>query len=108
MIEFDDAMRNKNRKPAVDADNPEWTESEFARARPANELLPKQSLAAFKRTRGPQKSPTKIPIAIRLSRDVVEHFKAGGAGWQSRIDDALKRIVRQPRRKVSASRRLGR
>ena len=32
---------------------------------------------------------TKIPVAIRLSPDVVDYFKSTGAGWQSRIDSAL-------------------
>ena len=101
-------MRSKNRRRAVDADNPEWTEKDFITAKPAHEALPKKTLAAFKRMRGPQKSPTKVPVAIRLSREVVEHFKAGGAGWQSQIDEALKRIVKKPQRQASAARRLGR
>lgn len=42
------------------------------------------------RHRGPQKTPTKIPVTIRLSRDVVERFKASGTGWQTRVDTALK------------------
>ena len=37
----------------------------------------------------PKAETTKVPIAIRLSPDVVEYFKATGAGWQSRIDAAL-------------------
>ena len=37
----------------------------------------------------PKAEKTKVPIAIRLSPDVVEYFKATGAGWQSRIDAAL-------------------
>ena len=40
--------------------------------------------------RGPQKAPKKKPLAIRLSPDVVYYFKATGAGWQSRIDSALR------------------
>jgi uncharacterized protein (DUF4415 family) len=43
--------------------------------------------------RGPQRTPTKEQITLRLDRDVVEHFKAGGSGWQSRINAALRRIV---------------
>lgn len=39
--------------------------------------------------RGPQKTPTKERITIRLSRDVVERFRATGEGWQSRVDGAL-------------------
>jgi uncharacterized protein (DUF4415 family) len=45
--------------------------------------------------RGPQKAPTKKSIAIRLSQDVVENFKATGAGWQSRIDDALRSYLKE-------------
>ena len=37
----------------------------------------------------PKAASTKVPIAIRLSPDVVEYFKSTGAGWQSRIDAAL-------------------
>ena len=39
--------------------------------------------------RGPQKAPTKERITIRLSRNVVERFRATGEGWQSRVDAAL-------------------
>lgn len=45
--------------------------------------------------RGPQKAPTKKSIAIRLSQDVVENFKSTGAGWQSRIDDALRMFLKE-------------
>jgi uncharacterized protein (DUF4415 family) len=37
----------------------------------------------------PKAETTKVPIAIRLSPDVVDYFKTTGAGWQSRIDAAL-------------------
>ena len=46
-------------------------------------------------TRGPQKAPTKKPIAIRLSPDVVEDFKSTGTGWQSRIDEALRTYLKE-------------
>jgi uncharacterized protein (DUF4415 family) len=98
-------MRNKIKRPAIDADNPEWTEEDFGRAKPAHEVLPPQVLTAFKKTRGPQRLPTKVPVAIRLSREVVDHFKAGGKGWQSRIDEALKRIVWKPRRRAGGARK---
>lgn len=72
-------------------DIPEWTEEDFARARPMREVFP-EIVEAFERARGqrgPQKSPTKERIALRLDRSVVEHFRAGGPGWQSRINDFL-------------------
>ncbi len=78
-----------------DDDNPEWTEEMFARARPPEELPP-DVLAAFPRTRGrPVKARPKIRVAVRLDPDVVEHFRATGPGWQTRINDALVRMVRK-------------
>jgi uncharacterized protein (DUF4415 family) len=90
-------MPRKAKQPPVvfDDDNPEWTKADFARARPAAEVLPPHLLAQFKNTRGAQKAPTKVAVSIRLSPEVVQHFKAKGPGWQSRIDDALLRIARK-------------
>jgi len=76
----------------TDPDNPDWTADDFAKARPAQDL-PAHIRAAFPNTRGPQKAPTKIPVSIRLSPEVLAHFKAGGAGWQSRIDEALRKVA---------------
>ena len=83
-----------------DDENPEWTEDDFRRAVPVDEAPPElraQILAAFPRTklRGPQKAPTKVPVSLRLSREVVDHFKATGSGWQSRIDEALKDAIKK-------------
>ena len=38
----------------------------------------------------PLAAVTKERITIRLSRDVVEQFRATGDGWQTRMDSALK------------------
>jgi uncharacterized protein (DUF4415 family) len=35
----------------------------------------------------------KVSTTLRLSPEVIEHFRAGGPGWQTRIDEALKRVV---------------
>ncbi|MCE7903445.1 MAG: hypothetical protein DYH20_12570, partial [Gammaproteobacteria bacterium PRO9] len=32
---------------------------------------------------------------IRLSRDVVDRFRASGAGWQARVDSALREWLRR-------------
>jgi uncharacterized protein (DUF4415 family) len=76
---------------ATDADSPEWTAQDFARAKPFAQALP--ALAKSRRGRGPQKVPTKVAVSLRLSREVVERFKAGGPGWQTRIDKALKKVA---------------
>lgn len=43
--------------------------------------------------RGPQVAPTKTLVSVRYSPEVLAFFKAGGAGWQTRMDDALKQWV---------------
>ncbi len=81
------------REVIFDDDNPEWTAQDFQDARPPHEVLPANILAAFPRTRGPQQALTKVAVSIRLSPEVIEYFKAGGRGWQSRIDEALKKAA---------------
>lgn len=75
------------------------TREEFRRFRPAREVLP-ELVAAHQRgevrkrgKRGPQKKPTKQLVSIRLSQDVLSHFRASGDGWQTRLDDALRLII---------------
>ncbi len=83
-----------SRKVVFDDDNPEWTAEDFRTARPGWELPP-EILAAFPNTnqRGPQVAPTKVQVTLRLDRDVVERFRATGSGWQTRINEALKKAV---------------
>lgn len=69
------------------SDNPEWTEQDFAGAVPFAEAFP--VIAGTIKRRGAQKAATKVSTTIRLSPEVLAHFRAQGAGWQSRIDDAL-------------------
>ena len=45
--------------------------------------------------RGPQKGPTKKLVSLRLSPEVIEHFKAGGPGWQTRIDETLAKAIKR-------------
>jgi uncharacterized protein (DUF4415 family) len=45
--------------------------------------------------RGQQKAATKEQVSLRLSPEVVSYFKAGGQGWQTRLDQALKEYVKQ-------------
>ncbi|MCX7320312.1 MAG: BrnA antitoxin family protein [Hyphomicrobiales bacterium] len=91
-------MSRKPKEPVFDDDNPEWTAEDFAiatRFEPgikASDLTP-EILANVAR-RGPQKAPTKVPVSLRLSSDVVKHFKDTGPGWQSRIDEALRKIAK--------------
>ena len=80
-----------SRKPLIDADGEvrELTAEDMAIFKPAGEVLP-SSLRKKLGVRGPQKSPTKERITIRLSREVVEQFRESGEGWQTRVDSALR------------------
>lgn len=45
--------------------------------------------------RGRPKSATpKEAVSLRLDPDVLDHFRAGGAGWQSRINAALRKVAK--------------
>ncbi|WPL16444.1 hypothetical protein Thiowin_01398 [Thiorhodovibrio winogradskyi] len=61
----------------ADPDATEFTDAQLARMRPLAEL----------------RAQRKQAISIRLSPEVLEHFKAGGPGWQTRIDAALRDYV---------------
>ncbi|HEY0330786.1 MAG TPA: BrnA antitoxin family protein [Rhodopseudomonas sp.] len=91
-------MPRKTKQPVFDDDNPEWTKADFAKATrfdgiKAKDLTP-ELLARIPGKRGVQKAPTKVAVSIRLSPEVIAHFKAQGAGWQSRIDEALRKIAK--------------
>lgn len=68
----------------VDPDDaPEWTDEMFDRA----EIRIGDKVIRPGRPRG----TAKQAVSIRLDKDVLEKFRATGPGWQSRINEALKR-----------------
>ena len=69
---------------------PELTKEWFARA--------EWRLGGKPLKRGrPKAAAPKQAINIRLSPDVLTHFRATGPGWQSRIDAALKKHIAKRR-----------
>jgi uncharacterized protein (DUF4415 family) len=70
-------------------DSPEATDEELASARPFAEALPE--FAAAIRKRGPVK--TKESVSIRLDFDVLEKLRSSGSGWQSRVNDMLRKSL---------------
>ena len=74
-----------------DVQSPELTDEQMARAKPFGEVFPELA-ASIRRGRGPNKAPTKKLVSLRLSGQVIDAYKAGGPGWQSRIDADLRRI----------------
>jgi uncharacterized protein (DUF4415 family) len=84
-------MRKDGSRP--DAENPEWTAEESRQARPLMGVLPQGTVDAVRRyrgQRGPQKTPTKELVSLRVDRDVVAAYRATGSGWQKRANEALR------------------
>lgn len=81
---------------------PELTAEDFKRARPAREVLPKifpsEIVAEMLKPRGrPKVENAKVSVTVRYSREVLEYFKATGPGWQTRMDEVLKKWVARQR-----------
>ena len=71
----------------VDPDDaPELTGEYFERA----DIFEGERLV--RRGRPPLERP-KEAVKLRLSADVLDHFRAGGPGWQTRINATLERAV---------------
>ena len=95
---FDEIARKHGEEAAINAGiaaDPDTFEADaewFKEARPAHETHP-HLVERYRRTRGKQKAPTKELISIRLDADLMEHFRSGGPGWQTRLNDTLRQAV---------------
>tara|TARA_R110001599_G_scaffold229705_1_gene428937 strand:+ start:741 stop:1022 length:282 start_codon:yes stop_codon:yes gene_type:complete len=88
--------KKKSKKPWVDPDDaPEWTDDQFDRAaiwddsklvRPADGTLTKPGR--------PKLENPKQQVTLRLDKIVLETFKASGAGWQTRINEELRKALK--------------
>ena len=89
---------NKASRRSAPEDNPEWADAEFARARPASDVLPEifgaKTAEKLLRPRGrPKLAHPKQAVKLRIDPDVVEAFKSEGDGWQTRMNEALRASV---------------
>ena len=73
-----------------DDDLPEVTDGMLARA----ELRIGERV--LRRGRPPS-AASKLAIKLRLDPDVIEHFRATGPGWQTRINATLRRAAKLKR-----------
>jgi len=66
-------------------DAPEWTDEMFDRAeiRIGDKVI----------RRGRPPGSAKRLISLRLDQAVIDHFRAGGPGWQSRLNEALRKVA---------------
>ena len=75
-----------------DDENPEWTAEDFAKARPISEFP--ELAAAFPKAKGGRpRGSGKEQVSLRIDKDVLAKFRAGGEGWQTRINEALRKAV---------------
>jgi len=74
-------------------DNPELTEEELKEMRPFREVFPDLAASIDRKLGRPKAANPKKAISLRLDAEVIERFKAGGEGWQSRMNEALRKAV---------------
>jgi len=75
-------------------ENPEWTEETTARSRPASEMHPPHVVSALvKRGRGRPAGSDKESVTLRLDKEALDLFRADGPGWQTRINEAVRKAV---------------
>lgn len=85
---------NRNKPPEGHDENPEWTSQDFAKAKPASKALPNQAAAALMKNKGGRpKGSDKEQVSLRIDREVLNHFRAGGPGWQTRINEVIRKAA---------------
>ena len=81
----------------------ELTMADMRRFRPTFEVLPSELVEIIKNRkvgeRGPQLAPVKKQVTLRIDQDVLAKFKDTGAGWQGRINAALRKAITKPGRR---------
>lgn len=88
-------MTNELKPPPADFDeSPEWTDENFARAKPFKEMFPEQ-YASWKKNKGgrPPVEQPKVHIGFRLAADVVEGVRATGPGYNARVEKVLREAL---------------
>jgi uncharacterized protein (DUF4415 family) len=85
----------KSKSSWVDPDDaPEWSDDVFERAelRHGDKVVRAATGTLTKRGRPKLENP-KRQVTLRLDGDVLDRFRASGAGWQVRINEALRKAV---------------
>ncbi len=93
--------KNSIAKPLTDADGEvrELTKADFARMRPAHDVLPEVFSAALAaemlkpKGRGLGKKTAKAVTTLRLPVETLIRWKATGPGWQTRMAKVLENAI---------------
>lgn len=83
-------------------DAPDLTAEVAARAQISigGKVIRKATGTLTKAGRPPIGDEPKQQVTLRLPRDVLRFFKAGGPGWQTRISDVLQRHAHKDRKRA--------
>jgi uncharacterized protein (DUF4415 family) len=73
------------------ADDAPLRAAELKTARPAREAVP--HIVEAVRRRGRPRGESKTLITLRLDKDLIATLRAGGEGWQTRINELLRAAV---------------
>ena len=76
-------MNKTSTVPDFDDDLPDFGTPEWQK---------KFNKASVRRGR-PKSDMTKVRTTLRLDPDILAAFRSGGPGWQSRINDALRKAA---------------
>lgn len=89
------ASRKPPPPPDFDDDAPILTPEQAKRLRPARELFEKRGIPMPTPRGRPKAQQPKQSVTIRLDAEVVDYYKSGGPGWQTRLNDDLLQTVRR-------------
>lgn len=73
------------------------TDEEIKQLRPARELFEELGIPMPAPRGRPRAEVTKTSVTIRLDAETVEAYKAGGPGWQTRMNEDLREGARRRR-----------
>jgi len=86
-------------KPLIDADGEvrELKAADFKRMKPFS-ALPKEEQAMLRKLGRPKIDKPKKLVSVRLDADALAFLRAGGAGWQTRLNALVMAAAKRARK----------
>ena len=70
-------------KPILDNENPEWTDADFAQAKPVSQIAELSPLLSHPKT--------QTKIMLNLDNDLLKIIQATGKDWRMNINQTLRK-----------------
>jgi uncharacterized protein (DUF4415 family) len=83
--------KSSQRRRSRIRDDAPLSAAELRTARPARDAVP--HIVEAVRRRGRPRGESKASVTLRLDKDVIAALRAGGEGWQTRINELLRAAV---------------